>query len=60
MHLLIVRGCTCLKCTNKAINKCISKLKMTVWLVHLRQVHPLTINKCINKVHPLTTKNVKD
>ena len=59
-----LRGCTCLKCTNKAKKctnktnyKCITnKLNLTAWLVHLRQVHPLTNNK----PHPLTNKNAKD
>ena len=49
----------------KAVHKAMPLLEMlepgkNEWLVPLQGVHPLTINKCINKVHPLTTKNVKD
>ena len=38
-----LRGCTCLKCTNKTV-KCtnfLSVVNIPTWMVHLRQVHPL-------------------
>ena len=36
-----LRGCTCLKCTNRARNAPTKEVVQNNWMVHLRQVHPL-------------------
>ena len=36
-----LRGCSCLNCTNQAILNLYLVGAFSIWLVHLRQVHPL-------------------
>ena len=44
-----LRGCTCLKCTNKADRHVRSVGALLTRLVHLRQVHPLRdTNICVD------------